>query len=803
MKKKLLSSALSLTMLGVTLSLPMVSAQTVSPRPGSTINESAPIDINLIPEERLVDALKTRGIISENATSEQAKQAVKEYVNKKSKKGTADASDSGQDSNGYTSQGSQSAAEKSDVEKKKKKFLTEQKEKFKEDREKYEKVSEKDSEDESTLTKAKDKPYNGPVRKDKVLVLLVDFADYKHNNIQQTPGYMYAKDFNRQHYQDMMFGDKEFELFNGDKVQTFKQYYEEQSGGSYTVDGYVSDWLTVPGNARAYGDDDPNGGHDNMAPKGPRDLVKDALLAAAASGVNLVDFDQYDQYDIDGDGNLNEPDGLVDHLMVIHAGTGQEAGGGQLGDDAIWSHRWNLGRVFTVPNTNAKVDYWGGKMAAFDYTIEPEDGAAGVFAHEFGHDLGLPDEYDTIYSGDGEPVGVWSIMSGGSWAGHIAGTQPTSFSPQNKLFFQTVMGGNWANIKEVNYSDLSKKGIGTILTQSVSKTSHPGIVKVDLPDKAVQGIPPAFGQKYYYSTKGDDLHTVMTSPVFDLTNATNATFSYKTNYKIEYDYDFLYVDVLDENGQILQEIDKLGDENTNNGADSTNGQWVDKAYDLSAFKGQKIKLQFSYVTDGGLAYDGFLLDNAQLTADGTTVFSDDAEGAPQFTLDGFIQSNGISYAKNYYLLEWRNYAGADTALLYARGAKYNTGLLVWYADDSFNDNWVGMHPGEGFLGVVDSHPHDVLYFDSNGTKTTKNSTRYQIADAAFSHEETPEWSYQHKSWGYIEADEHKGVTLFNDKNSYMDDRVPQAGRLIPKLGLEFKVLKEAEDSSAGLIKIQR
>ncbi len=40
-----------------------------------------------------------------------------------------------------------------------------------------------------------------------------------------------------------------------------------------------------------------------------------------------------------------------------------------------------------------------------------------MFAHEYGHDLGLPDEYDTKYSGQGEPVESWSIMSGGSWAG--------------------------------------------------------------------------------------------------------------------------------------------------------------------------------------------------------------------------------------------------------------------------------------------------------------------------------------------------------------------------------------------------
>ncbi|MEC3434526.1 immune inhibitor A, partial [Bacillus cereus] len=43
--------------------------------------------------------------------------------------------------------------------------------------------------------------------------------------------------------------------------------------------------------------------------------------------------------------------------------------------------------------------------------MEPEDGAVGVFAHEYGHDLGLPDEYDTDYTGHGEPIQAWSVMS--------------------------------------------------------------------------------------------------------------------------------------------------------------------------------------------------------------------------------------------------------------------------------------------------------------------------------------------------------------------------------------------------------
>ncbi len=279
-------------------------------------------------------------------------------------------------------------------------------------------------------------------------------------------------------------------------------------------------------------------------------------------------------------------------------------------------------------------------MAAYDYTVQPEDGAVGVFAHEFGHDLGLPDEYDTQYTGQGEPVASWSIMSGGSWNGNIAGTEPTSFSPQNKEFFQNVMGGNWANIQQIDFDSLTKAGTASYLDQSVTKSKNPGIIKVNLPKKPVKGITPAYGKKYYYSTKGDDLHTSMTSPEFDLTNAKEAKFDFKAFYDVEFDYDYLTVTATAD-GQ-SKVIDKIGDQDTDGDqrAESTKGAWVDKSYDLSEFAGKKVTLKFEYVTDGGLALDGFALDNAKLTVDGKVVFEDDAEGTPKFTLDGFVASDG-------------------------------------------------------------------------------------------------------------------------------------------------------------------
>ncbi len=170
------------------------------------------------------------------------------------------------------------------------------------------------------------------------------------------------------------------------------------------------------------------------------------------------------------------------------------------------------------------------------------------------------------------------------------------------------------------------------------------MIRVNLPDKDVKTIDPAFGKQYYYSTKGDDLHTKMETPLFDLTNATTAKFDFKSLYEIEAEYDFLEVHAVTEDGQQTL-IERLGEKANSGNADSTNGKWIDKSYDLSQFKGKKVKLTFDYITDGGLALNGFALDNASLTVDGKVVFSDDAEGTPQLKLDGFVVSNGTEKKK--------------------------------------------------------------------------------------------------------------------------------------------------------------
>ena len=108
----------------------------------------------------------------------------------------------------------------------------------------------------------------------------------------------------------------------------------------------------------------------------------------------------------------------------------------------------------------------------------------------------------------------------------------------------------------------------------------------------------------------------------------------KSLYEIEAEYDFLEVHAVTEDGNKTL-IERLGEKANSGNADTTNGKWIDKSYDLSQFKGKKVKLTFDYITDGGLALNGFALDNASLTVDGKVVFSDDAEGTTTIEIRWF------------------------------------------------------------------------------------------------------------------------------------------------------------------------
>ena len=170
-----------------------------------------------------------------------------------------------------------------------------------------------------------------------VLAILIDFTDLKHddNGLSSGDTGMYYPNYPVAHYNDLLFSSTGFDGPAGQNIESAFQYYQHESGQQFFFSGQVNDWVTAANDASYYGAND----EETESDKNVKELVIEAVTLLVASGINLTDYDKTDLFDFDGDGNVNEPDGVIDHIMLFHSSIGEEAGGGNLAEDAIWSHR--------------------------------------------------------------------------------------------------------------------------------------------------------------------------------------------------------------------------------------------------------------------------------------------------------------------------------------------------------------------------------------------------------------------------------------------------------------------------------
>jgi immune inhibitor A len=191
-------------------------------------------------------------------------------------------------------------------------------------------------------------------------------------------------------------------------------YFDEISYGNLELDGHVEGdgGCYQLANARTHYDEGPGSA---------RSLVQEAIALADPD----VDFSIYD----------NDGDGFVDALGIIYAGGAPHDGceTDDDGEDYLWPHSWWLASAVSVDG-----------VQVYDYVIQSEitwalaDGVCdemqtiGLFAHEFGHALGLPDLYDTDYSSRG--VGHWSAMASQSRSTVNQGDTPPHYDPWSKWF---------------------------------------------------------------------------------------------------------------------------------------------------------------------------------------------------------------------------------------------------------------------------------------------------------------------------------------------------------------------------------
>ncbi|SDD76700.1 immune inhibitor A domain-containing protein [Auraticoccus monumenti] len=625
-----------------------------------------------------------------------------------------------------------------------------------------------------------------------------DWAEGEDNNS------FWVEDFSSEHYNKMLYTDEGItervrpDLTGPDgepgidiSGYTMKAMYEEMSKGAYTVDGEASPWITLDNSEAYYAADtcqlvtDDEGNQTWEAGRvqdmdgypgsgGPQQMALDAVTKLHEMDPDFpwADYDVEDQGDVDGDGDLYEPDGVVDHLVLVHAGEDKSGGGGTEGTYAIWAHSSALATAPEIGDTGIRIS---------NYIVQPEDSGVGVFAHEYGHDLGLPDLYDVTSGGDSD-VDFWDLMSSGSHAGPIFQSMPTHMG----LWDKWVLG--WVDPLEFNPGD-RRRTVQVGQTSRTPRGSEDGLI-INLPNKVQDLGDPHSGENMWWSGQDGDWADFTLTRSIDVP-ATDPKFWMWNDYVIEEDWDFGFVEVSTDGGATWVEqkvFDDAGNEvTTPEGYPDPNGNlagfggkkygltgssegWRHDYIDLSAFAGQSIQVRLRQATDAAFLERGWFADDFSVTSGSQIVWSDDVEGgtngwttavgswvAGSAPGTGWTITTGEREQAQYYLAEWRNYDGFDEGLKYAYDTTYASngpwkvekiaynapGLLVWYRDTTYGDanpvlattNDAPSVGSKGGLLIVDSHFDPLRRSGEAAVKDTSTldnlPSRAQSSNAAF------------------------------------------------------------------------
>jgi M6 family metalloprotease-like protein len=223
-----------------------------------------------------------------------------------------------------------------------------------------------------------------------------------------------------------------------------KQYWEQMTEGSRTLTPTLLDSVfTLPHPMAYYGNDDRF--QERLV-----FLVRDLVQLADST----VDFRPYQS------------------LVIFHAGKGQEADVLDNSREQIWSAFVTKEDFKAVlPDSTGAVgirtnDPVGSSFAYVSEAVEvPESesqdnyqfGMTGVVCHEFGHQLGLPDLYDTngAEGGDSQGVASWDIMGTGVWNGN--GYVPSALSAWSRMFLGVLAPQRIVTPQAVSLSMLERQ----------------------------------------------------------------------------------------------------------------------------------------------------------------------------------------------------------------------------------------------------------------------------------------------------------------------------------------------------------
>ena len=219
-----------------------------------------------------------------------------------------------------------------------------------------------------------------------------------------------------------------------------RDYFVAQSGGQFVPTFEVVGIVTLSKSYKYYGQNDSDGNDQGL------DYLPGDVINAAISQLG-TDFSEY----VVPAGDIHHTAG-VPLLAMFYAGKGEATEEESTANSYyLWPCEWD-----DVEDPVGSGNYKGVHFNSFFIGNELYGNSLmgmGVFCHEFGHALGLPDFYCTDYSySNDDPFGFWSIMDCGSYLDDYC-RAPVGYNAYEKSY----MG--WLELKELGTT-------GTVTLQS-------------------------------------------------------------------------------------------------------------------------------------------------------------------------------------------------------------------------------------------------------------------------------------------------------------------------------------------------
>lgn len=184
------------------------------------------------------------------------------------------------------------------------------------------------------------------------------------------------------------------------------RYYQEASGGRFTVQGAVTTTVTLPHPSSYYVGARSVGRYNGVADS--LDVFLRDVFRAVDSTTNLAPY-----------ADSSDAARRVAALVILQPGQGGECGNAGGG---LWAHRYTASEALGAPYATRSTvngvavtidDYILNAAASCD--VPGQLGGPGTVIHETAHLLGLPDLYDTGSGGGRNPVGQWDLMGWGNY----------------------------------------------------------------------------------------------------------------------------------------------------------------------------------------------------------------------------------------------------------------------------------------------------------------------------------------------------------------------------------------------------